>query len=344
MADYFFNTFPQIKTGVAIPTQTFSKALPPVDCSNGMPVSKYDEYGENKYDVLYSIWSSYQNTQTAQFTTQQSLNAAPVASSIRGPKNIFIFRHGEKNSGAIGYHLNNNGIYRACELVDFMNVLAKQGYPISYIVTINPCPYNTKDPSMRPEQTIAPASFMLGIPTYIYGDGSDYDVTANELYNGIYDGLNVVLCWEHATIQPLCLAIVNAGIQNGRISQTSANQFFVDTNPCPDGNYIGNYNGNGPIYTVPPAEPNGDYQNSEDYPYWTTNNFDSVYWFNSTTTSTDFSFNIFEQPCVTCYASCNLHLCLYQPPTGYCEKSNHYYDKKTNDVEDLCELPTEWQV
>lgn len=345
MGDSFFNSFSKLIPGVNIPNQPLSKTIPATDCSNGSPISKYTGSGVYSYEVFYSIWCDYQKTLAAQFTTQQSLSQAPVSSLISGPANIFLCRHGEKNSGAAGYHLNNNGIFRACQMADFINVLAKDGYPISYIITCNPCPYDTSDPSMRPEQTIGLASFLLNIPTFIYGGSGDFDLTAEALYNGMFDGLNVLICWEHSAIQPLCLAIANVGVSNNRVSQPDADTFFLDNNACYNGNYEENSTNPNSSYVAPTQpQPNNDYTNSGYYPYWNNENFNLVYWFNSTIENPNFTFNIFQQPINTCFANCDQQICLYQPKNSYCTNSQEYYNKTSENIENKCELPKEWLI
>jgi len=78
-------------------------------------IHPYGGNGVNAWEVLYSIWNSYQSTIGAQFTLNQDINKAPdtnTNSNTIGPSNIFIIRHGEKNSSSLpNYSLNNNGIY-----------------------------------------------------------------------------------------------------------------------------------------------------------------------------------------------------------------------------------------
>ena len=196
----------------------YSQTLPQNSCVNGFPVELFSGNAYEASEMLYSVWNSYQKTLGAVFSNNQALSKAPSTSSINGPENIFIIRHGEKNSSQPNYKLNNNGIYRACKLINFVNELAYKGYPISYIITCNPCPYNADDSSMRPEQTISMVSFMLNIPIFIFGSSQEFTTTTNKLFNsGIFNGLNVLMCWEHSAIQGLCLNILNSAGVNGRL-------------------------------------------------------------------------------------------------------------------------------
>ena len=298
----------------------YSNTLPPNECvntNNGpIPIDKYSGYGTgygtNPSDVLYSIWCSYQSSFTAKFTTSQANIGVPVDNPIVGPANIFTIRHAEKNSSQPNYCLNGNGIYRACYLVDYINKLALDGFPISYIITCNSCPYNTTDPSMRPIQTISMASFMLNIPMVIYGGSQDFEKVTDALFNSnsnIYNGLNIVMCWEHSAIQELQLSILNAAAIHSRLPSgiMNADEFFNDsTNICTDGKYLctPTSDNTNPLYV--PTHP--ELSNTQNYPYWNTNNYNHVYCLTSKKSNNNvFKFSISNQPCLTCYASCEFH-------------------------------------
>ena len=52
-----------------------------------------------------------------------------------------------------------------------------------------------------------------------------------------------------------------------------------------------------------------------------------------------YDFKIFNQPCLTCYSSCQLHIGLYQPLNPVCESSNKYLNESS------CELPPNtWKI
>lgn len=364
MTDKFLNGFSTLKGNKSRNINFQSNTLPSNDCSNGFPIDKYKSYGgrgTNPWEVLYSIWNSYQNTLGAQFTLNQDISKAPSNTNIIGPSNIFIIRHGEKNgSSSPNYSINNNGIYRACQLMNFVNDLAEKGTPISYIITCNSCPYNTSDPSMRPIQTISMVSFMLNIPIFIYGGAQDFPEVVSQLFlndsppnsknTNPFNGLNILICWEHSAIQALCLNILNGAGQNKRLKFSLDNDkadlygdvFFSIKNPCPDGNYectvssdISGTTSPSPYYINPNSNSVPKYigSNSKFYPYWNNYNFDSVYHLKSNSSNFFDEFKIFNQPCLTCYSNCNIHIGLYQPLTAPCVTSNIYPD------EDSCELP-----
>lgn len=296
MSEYLFS----IKTPNVSNPPPYDNSINPNQCVNGSPISKYSNYGTNNADVLYSIWCANQNTLGAQFTKSQTQNLAPGPNpTCSGPSNIFIIRHAEKSSVLPNYGINNNGAYRSSQLIGFVNELADQGYPISYLISCNPCPFNVPDPSMRNIQTITMVSFMLNIPMLIYDTSQSYSSVCEALFPqsvtpgtiGAFDGLNVLICWEHSTIQSLCIALLQTMGPLNRINTTPINYsgidnyadpFFENLNPCPDGNFLCNDSTNSfyippntnPGSTVAPIGPN-----SQTYPYWSNYNFDSVFGF-----------------------------------------------------------------
>lgn len=141
-----------------------TSCIPPPIYPPGQPTT--NQFYSNP-DNLYAAWYSYQQTTTVANgnTNYETQSSTPVSSPI-GPKNIYIIRHGEKTQCSSGYCIDYNGATRACNLVTYFNNFTE---PIDYIVTCNPCPYNTSDASMRPSQTIALTSVMLDIPTFVYG-------------------------------------------------------------------------------------------------------------------------------------------------------------------------------
>jgi hypothetical protein len=317
-----------------------SSASKKLVCINGNPfVKNFNNCRSNPVDALYTIWDSYQTTPAAQFSTIQKSVLAPdnLANPPVGPANIFIIRHGEKNS--TNYGLDQNGIYRASQIANFINNLAKDGFPISYIITCQPLPYNTVSSVMYPEQTISAASFLLNIPHIMYSSPRNVSKTVKELYgSGIYNGLNVLICWERPYIQKLCLEILNQGRSQKipRISQKNANDFFKKINPCPDGNYV-TTDPTSPFYPPQQPQPNDNYKDSQYYPYWNTNDYDTVYCFYSKQPTNTFTFEIKSEKCKTCYTSCDLHIGLYQ------SVKSPYYSTSV-DVEDLCQVPSNWKV
>jgi len=334
-------------------TYPYGPTLPTQDCPNGAPVDKYKGYGVNTWEVLYSSWCSYQNSKAVAY----SATGAPTNNDCQGPANIFIMRHSEKNSNAPNYSLNNNGIYRACQLVNYVNDLAEQGYPIAYIITANPCPYNSSDPSMCQPQTMALISFMLNIPIFIYGSPQDLSNVISPLFtSGQYNGLNVLVCWEHDVIQPLGLGIIDAAAKLNRLPKQimdAANNddgnygdaFFKYFNPCPSGHYESqpgdaNYNS---VYDPTLTQDPLIGKNSQYYPYWNNYNYDHIFLFSSSKSDNyEFHFSILKQPCVTCFPSCEYKACLYQPISSLCSSTYKYYNP-TDEVEKNYQLPLDWK-
>lgn len=295
-----------------------------------------------------------QSTIGAQFTLNQAITAAPGDNPVcQGPANIFLIRQAEKDQLKPNYNLNKNGIYRTCQLIGFVNELAAKGYPISYIITCNSCPFNGSNSSMRPVQTASIISFMLNIPMYIYGASQNYSSVTDPLFtSGQYDGLNVLMVWDHGSIQQLSLSLMNAAGPLGRLPATNngtphsyGDTFFVENDKCPDGHYECKPGDANYYATYDPATgPSIIGPNSSRYPYWNTNNNDSIYWFKSSYPDYTFTFEINQQPCFTCEPSCGLHIGLYQPVAAQCGSTPHYYDKTVENIEDLCELPVDWVV
>lgn len=371
MSDQFLSNFsklPKVVQPVSTTAQ-YGNTLPTSQCPGGFPEDKYAGYGVNAYEVLYSTWVSYQSTIGAQFTQSQSNIGAPVDPTMVGPKNIFIIRHGEKTSSRPGtgstgstiqYHLNQNGIYRACQMPTLINQLATIGYPISYLVAANPCPWNSVDPSMRQEQTIQMASFLLNIPMFMFGSANDSQAVADALFDidptNPFNGLNVLICWEHTAIQDLCLTLLTQSVAVGR-STIGPDEFFaqpsVSQQTCVGGRYLAPA---GEAYTpfnvkvensVPPPEyvyiPHEPATSF--YPYWNTHNFDNMFCFFANVDNTDFDFTLTNQQyfnCLTCYSSCELKIGLFQPINN-CTHSTYYYDSD-DEIEPNCVPPTEWQA
>jgi hypothetical protein len=369
MTEFFLNGF--LKRSLAKSASTtispYSSTIPSSECvyntaaQQSFPISRYAGYGVNAWEVLYSIWVANQSTNGAKFTASQALNHEPTTSPCVGPANIFIIRHGEKDpSGTVNFNINNNGIYRASQLVEYVNKLCTAGTPISYIITCNPCPYTASDPSMRPQQTAMMVSFLLNIPLFIYGGSQDYSEVVTPLFtSGFFDGLNVLICWEHSAIQQLCLNIINTAATvspsrfpdlnqgTGGYNEWYGDAYFkeigeLDNRLCPDGNYIAPI-GFSPYSITTPTSPGSSSlplwigPSYKYYPYWNNYDFDAVYSFNSDS-SYNFKFNIGTSPILTCYPSCELHIGLYQPLSLECTTSNKY------STEDNCEVPPGWDA
>ena len=376
MSESFLSSFsklPKTAQSFSSAPPQYSNTLPSSQCPNGFPVDTYAGYGVNSWEVLYSIWNSYQSTIGAKFTQSQSDNLSPFApnqivSSIVGPKNIFIIRHGEKNksvitttSANIQYHINQNGVYRACQIPTLVNKLATTGFPITYMVSTNPCPFNSDDPSTRNQQTINMASFLLNIPLFVFGDITQTQAVANALFDlsptNPFNGLNILICWEHTTIQDLCLKLMDKA-NNVNRSLHNGEDFFaqpsVSNQTCVDGQYLAPntstaYPFNIQTETSPGPPPTYTYTSHPPatavYPFWNTNNFDNMFCFKSNLDSSDFIFTLSNQQqynCLTCYPNCETKIGLFQPPSS-CTKAVYYTPGSTPSLEQECLTPpTDW--
>jgi len=355
MSDSFLSKFSKLTqtTQPVSTTAQYSNTLPTSQCPGGFPVDNYAGTGVNSWEVLYSVWNAYQSTIGAQFTQSQSNNTAPTPAEnvMVGPKNIFIIRHGEKTSSSrydVEYHLNQNGIYRACQMPTLINQLATNGYPISYLVTANPCPWNSADGSMRQQQTVQIASFLLNIPMFIFGGNADTQAVVDALFDtsstNPFNGLNVLICWEHTAIQDLCLKIIEKSYELAPPNKRSImgpDVFFAQTTvsdqTCVGGTYL-SPDGNPPFSTGPPEKPATAF-----YPYWNTHNYDNMFCFFANVDNTVFDFVLTNQQyfnCLTCYPSCELKIGLFQPINN-CTHSTYYYDEN-DEIEPKCLPPTDW--
>jgi hypothetical protein len=182
-------------------------------------------------------------------------------STNKGPSNIFIIRHGEKIHHSSTPDLSCNGILRSSIIPQFIGTLNNKGYKIDAIVTINQ--YN----SMHVEQTVMLASWLLGIPLFIYGTKNEQKITVNTIFNNKYfHNKNILICWEHTCIQELIKDIITIGPKVKGIK----NYTFI------------NPNGNSGL------------------PKWDTNNFNSVIHFNE-----QLKFDTFSENIKTCNKNSN---------------------------------------
>ena len=336
-----------------------NSCIPPPIYPPGQPTS--NQFYSNA-DNLYAAWYSYQQTTTVANgnTNYNDLSNNNQPTSPKGPKNIYIIRHGEKKQCSSGYCLDYNGATRACNLVTYFNNFPE---PIDYIVTCNPCPYNTSDASMRPSQTIALTSVMLDIPTFVYGGAQEFDTVADALFDDTtsnqYNGMNVVICWEHSAIQALMLNLLNKAGIAGRLPNnvvdttnnllTGSNFFkeLASTSPSSsvnssspeyaisDGYYLSTISKGetGTPYqvdTVPSTLPNYiDATDSKYLPYWNNGTFNLTYHIGTASGSVNANelnlFDIYKQPINTCFASNTIKIGLYQPLSQSCTTAYLYY-------------------
>ena len=179
-----------------------------------------------------------------------------------------------------------------------------------------------------------------------------------------FNGLNVLLCWEHTTTQELCLNIMNTcsnlGVGLNRSSK-DGNAFFADPlvskQTCVDGTYLApptssaypfNIQTENPP-TSPPTPPTYTYTSHDPitafYPFWNTNNFDNMFCFFSNPANTEFEFLFTNQQyfnCLTCYPNCQARIGLYQPMST-CSKTIYYTPTSTPSLEKDCLPPTTWK-
>ena len=357
-----------------------NSCIPPPIYPPGQPTASNQFY--SNADNMYAAWYSYQQaiSVTNGNSNYNDLSNNNQPTSPIGPKNIYIIRHGEKKQCSSGYCIDYNGASRACNLVNYFNSFTE---PNDYIVTCNPCPYNTSDASMRASQTVALTSFMLDIPTFIFGGAQDFDLVADVLFENSttnpFNGMNVVICWEHSAIQPLMLKLLNkAGQIPGRLPSSivdpgnllTGSNFFKELATGPavtnsgseyaisDGYYLStNSKGeSGTPYNVDTntlpnyIDPTG--VDSKYLPYWNNGTYNLTYHIGTASGSVVANelnlFDIFTGPINTCFASNTIRIGLYQPLTTKCTTSNLYYTQSgANEIENGSEpgegaVPTEW--
>ena len=323
-------------------------------CSNGFPVNKFPDEGTTTLtksniqsngsftnsDIIYSVYQSYQKTFTPNYIQNNLLQLTNPSNysnnTPMGPSNIFMIRHGEKNSDNFVatqtnqntfYDINLNGIYRSIELPNLINELGTSGFPISAIVTANPnmdiiSSYN--DLSTRPQQTIMFSSWILNIPLYIFSTtnvSQPYDATTaiNIFTNSSLRGKNIIVAFQHANMQSLTNQLVQCynyfkqggtvqNLNNTTLYNISTEEWWQQNTPVsPQYQYPGFKPPQGiPPYPIP-------YQNYSQYlPYWNVNTFDKVYWLSQTNSQNNLTFDVFYQNIYTCFPNCHLLIGLIQ--------------------------------
>jgi len=248
------------------------------------PCNKYKKLvkKENASSLLYSVKEYYNNTFTPNYLLK---NSGRPLGKLNGPNNIFIFRHGEKTNSGIptqkSYAMDCNGFYRASKFVDFVNNLGLKGTPIDYIITCNPNPYQCQDPTMRNEQFVSIASYMLNIPMFIFSFENEIEKTVKTLFDySPFNDTNVMICWGHKYIQNLLKNIIDEGIIKGRVEEKTKEEWIIKNTPVKPENVIDSL-----------------------WPYWDSDNFNMVYHLNPS-----YSFNYFIEPIKTCHPNVDLIL------------------------------------
>lgn len=160
---------------------------------------------KNEQNAIYSIHESYKVKRDKNDALIKSSDSVFFKkSSNKGPKNIFIIRHGEKKD--TDPSLDCNGILRSTYIPDLIEELNNKGYGINAIITM------TSYVSMHVQQTITLTSWLLDIPMFIYGEQNDQKITIENVFkNPYFTGKNVLICWEHTCIQEMVQQIINIG-------------------------------------------------------------------------------------------------------------------------------------
>lgn len=204
---------------------------------NGCPI----KYNQNELYKIYDDYKElrYNNSKLANsFIIKSGLNSFL---SDKGPKNIFIIRHAEKN-----YHeelpLNCNGILRSTLIPELIEKINKNGIGINAIIS----PYDYK--TMHEQQTITLTSWLLDIPLFMYGENYDTKIAVENVFNNPYfNGKSVLFCRKHTCIQQLIKDIINIGVKVKKLE----NYQFIN----PEGN--------------------------NKLPYWNFYNYDSLFYFDN---------------------------------------------------------------
>ncbi|KAI1033019.1 hypothetical protein LB504_006226 [Fusarium proliferatum] len=127
---------------------------------------------------------------------------------------IYMIRHGEKPpkkpDGKEPHGLSAQGKERANDLVNVFG--PNSSYNIGYIMAEQPHDHGGRD---RPFKTVEPLANALGLQVNEEIDRDDYRGAANEAKSFEGSG-NVLLCWEHKSLEGIAKAI---GIQ-GYAAQT----------------------------------------------------------------------------------------------------------------------------
>ncbi|KAF5572851.1 phosphoglycerate mutase family [Fusarium pseudoanthophilum] len=120
---------------------------------------------------------------------------------------IYMIRHGEKpaeHKGKEPHGLSAQGKERANDLVNVFG--ANSPYNIGYIMAEHPHKDGGRD---RPWKTVEPLGDALGLEVYTNIHRDDYAGAASQALS--FDGPgNVLLCWEHKSLEGIAKAI---GIQ-----------------------------------------------------------------------------------------------------------------------------------
>ena len=153
-------------------------------------------------NVIYKLHVNYKPNRDKNFMIAN--NTSTEWSTNKGPKNIFIIRHGEKKNTE--FALDCNGILRSTHIVELIYNLNELNYGISDIITAN------SYVSMHKEQTVTLSSWLLNIPLFIYGNDKEMLKPVEEMFtNPYFENKTILICWEHTCIQELVKTIIKVG-------------------------------------------------------------------------------------------------------------------------------------
>lgn len=160
--------------------------------------------------------------------------------------------------------LDKNGILRSTLIPSLIEDLNEKGYGFHSIITA----YDYS--SMHQEQTVELSSWLYSIPLFIYGDYNDPEITVKTIFkNSYFNGKTILICWEHNCIQTLLKYIIKIGAKEKGLSN------YTFKNP----------------------------EGTTELPYWTTNNYQSIYHFDD-----QLNFSISKQVITTCYPEDNSNI------------------------------------
>jgi len=155
-------------------------------------------------NVLYKIHEQFKKIRDNNHVLSRKTEKSHFIFPAKGPKNIFIIRHGEKIKSKVA--LDTNGILRSTYIPSLIEDLNEKGYGIHNIITAND--YS----SMHQEQTVLLTSWLFSIPLFIYGDYTEPEITIKTLFkNPYFNGKSILICWEHGCIQTLLKYIIKIG-------------------------------------------------------------------------------------------------------------------------------------
>jgi hypothetical protein len=220
--------------------------------SHGCPITKYQ-------NDIYKIHVGYKPIRDKNHMIAHNTKSGSFLHSTKGPENIFIIRHGEKLKTKTG--LDCNGVLRSTYIPDLIESLNNKNYGIHSIITA----YDYS--SMHEEQTVSLTSWLLSIPTFIYGEHNDTEIMVKQLFsNPYFNGKTVLICWEHNCIQILLENIIKIG------SKAKGLKHYIFKNP----------------------------EGSDVLPYWDTNNYKTIFHLDS-----NLNFDVMEEKFTTCYSEDN---------------------------------------